>query len=124
MASIHVVSYVQATVNGKKYEFGSLGTPVAIAAASNLVHEITRSVATNTTVTLYDATVDIADFDFLLIASDQTIILEYTTDQNGGVGDEFFTEEWAGSGTANVYGVPRMFTSDASYANYTSNFGG
>lgn len=125
MASIHVFRYVIATVNGRTYKFGSLAEPIAtITAGSNLAHEVIRSVAQNITATLYDATTDIADFDYMLCASDQDVLLELTTDQNNGVGDEPYTVPLSGSGTANEYGLPFDLGRDDSYANYTVNFGG
>lgn len=122
MASIHVVSYVIATVNGRKYEFGSLSTPTALTAAGNLPFEQVESIAQNTTKTLFSTANDLANFDFLLIASDQDVLIELTCDRGNEVGDEYLVLKVLGSGTANVYGVPLMFSSDFSRALYTSNF--
>lgn len=77
------------------------------------------SVASSTTVTLYDATVDaVSAFDFLWIESDEDVMLELITDQNNGVGKEVYTIEVIGGGP------PQIFSSNASYANYTTNFAG
>ena len=77
------------------------------------------SVAANTTVTLYDSTTDACDdFDFLWIDSNEDVILELITDQNNGVGKRSATIEVTGGGP------PEILGSDASYANYTTNFAG
>lgn len=75
-------------------------------------------VATETTVTLWDATVSACgDFVFLWIDTDASVVLELITDQNNGVGKRSAT-------VTLVPGVPFELGSDASYANYTTAFAG
>jgi len=124
MASIQVISYVQATVNGITYKFGSTSEAQAITAAGDDVNVFTATVATETTVTLWDDSERLADFDFLLVACDQNLMLELQTDSDNDVGIESYTLPLTGSGTTGTWGVPFILTRDDSYANYTANFAG
>lgn len=123
MASINTIFYMFATVNGKRYEFGSLSLPLSITAAGNDIHEFTRSVGTSSTLKVYDASISsCADFDYMLIAVDYDCMLELVTDDNNTVGDEFYTVPLSGTGRTNEYGIPFILTRDDSYANYGKNF--
>jgi len=122
--SVYVRTAVDLLLNGKRISFGSTVKPVAIAIAGE-ARETTLQIAASSVETLFDASSGpIGDFDFLLIASDRDVVLEFTTDQNDGVGDELYTMTLKGTGTEGEYGVPVMLGSDVSIANYTENFGG
>jgi hypothetical protein len=124
MASIYNYSYVLATVNGRKYEFGSLTTPTTIAAAGDDVYELITSVAVSTSIKIFDVDEDLADFDFLLVAADWDLQLQVVVDDDGDVGEAAFTLPVEGSGTTGTWGPPVIFASDDSYANYTVDFAG
>jgi len=122
MATVNCYNYIIATVNGKRYEFGSLTEPQAITAAGNDVYELVTTVATSTAIEIFDVADDLADFDFLIVACDQDLMLEMVVDDNAGVGEEEFTVKLTGSGTTGEWGVPFILSSDVSYANYTQAF--
>lgn len=103
--------------DGIPIPFGNASTPKVITLGTGICGKKDVSCAQNTTKTIYDASTDLADFDFLAILSDQDVMVEFTTDANGGVGDEFYTMELAA-------GVWFILGDDVSYANYTSAFGG
>ena len=120
MANLYLYSYLVGSVNGERYEAGSLTTPVG--KTVTLAYEIMKSVAPTTTVELFDASKDLSAFQLLWIASDYDVMLELSTDINATYGERDATVELVGSGTAGTYGTPFILTSDASYANYTVNF--
>ena len=103
--------------NSRPFGVGTL-RPVNMAAVDGRTFERDYSIATSTTQEIFNVTNDLGTFDYIEIVSDQSsCYLELTTDQNGSVGDEFYTVEL-------IAGVPFVLFGDASYANYTSNFGG
>lgn len=124
MASIYNYSYVIATVGGKKYEFGSLTEPQTITAAGNDTYELRKTVATSTAIEIFDVDNNLADFDFLLVASDFDLQLQMIVDQDDDVGRVAFTLPLTGSGTAEEYGPPIILCDDDSYANYTYDYAG
>jgi hypothetical protein len=114
--TVNVTSFITAQLPTGLLRLGRT-TPVAVTAASGLVHDQTLSVTSAASVVLFDATQDIADFDFLAIVSDQDIYLELTADQNGSFGDELLAFKLKAN-------VPFFLAYDDAYANYTANFGG
>ena len=120
--SIYVRTAVDLRLHGEDIHFGSTIKPVAIAIAGQA--DVKRLlIAVSTIDTLFDASSGpLGDFDFLLIATDRDVILEFTTDQNDGVGDEIYTMTLKGTGVTGEYGVPLILGSDVSKANYTVNF--
>ena len=123
MPTLNLLQYASVRVDGRIYEVGSLTKPHGID-VTGLVHEQIHTVGTETTVKIFDIDDDISDFDFLFIESDQDLILELVTDDDGDVGEEVFTVGLDGSGTAGKYGGAFVLCRDTSYANYTVNFGG
>ncbi len=111
----HVSYFEVVTTEGTRR--GGRTVPVTLT-VDGTIHDQTVSIANNATTTLFDSTVDIPDFDYLYIVSDQTgVYLELMTDQSNNVGDERSTVKL----TANF---PFILSSDDSYANYVTNFGG
>lgn len=108
-------------VDGELIAGGSFESPTSISVTGE-IHQQVFSVEANSTQLLYNN--ELSGFTFLWIQSDRDIILEFTTDVGNDVGDEVYTLELAGTGTANLYGVPFILGSDDSYANYTVNFAG
>jgi hypothetical protein len=103
--------------DGIAIPFGNASTPKVITLGTGLAGSKPYSVAQNTTKTLFDATTDLADFDCMIILSDQDVYLELTADQNATYGTQLFAPKV-------LAGVPFILGSDDAYANYTVNFGG
>jgi hypothetical protein len=120
MANVYVYSYLVGSINGRRYEAGSLTNPIG--KTVTLAYEIIKSVAPTTTVELFDTSKDLSAFQLLWIASDYDLMLELSTDTNATYGERDATVELVGSGIAETYGMPFILGSDASYANYTVNF--
>lgn len=124
MATIRVYSYAVVEIDGQTYVFGSLSTPVSITAASGIGKFEKFSIAASGTATLWDDGNNPSDFDFLLIASDQDIQVQFVVDDDGDVAEKSFTLPVEGTGTANSYGVPLILPADDSYAgDFTVDFG-
>lgn len=105
--------------NGDSRPFGKGKLqPISLAAIEGKTFEREYTVATTTTQEVFNVTNDLGSFDYLEVVSDISgVYVELTTDQNGSVGDEFYTIEL-------VAKLPLILFGDGSYANYTSNFGG
>ena len=97
-------------------KLGDFETAVNVPVASDLKYLKDFSVAAAAKATLFDATTDLADFDFLLIVTDDAdVMVELVTDQNAGVGRVVSTLQ--------LYpGLPLILGGDNSYANYAINF--
>ena len=92
--------------------------PISLASVEGRKFEREYSVGTTTTQEVFNVTNDLGSFDYLEVVSDISgVYVELTTDQNAGVGDEFYTVEL-------VANLPLILFGDGSYANYTANFGG
>lgn len=104
--------------NRRQDSVGDLLEPVILPAVAGTLFRKQYSVAASTTVTLFDIANDLADFDIMVVVSDKSnVILEWTTDKDGSVGDEY--------ATIGLYAnMPQLFGTDDSYANYTANYGG
>lgn len=118
MATVKLTTYYEVTVDSIVYRLGSLTSPVSVTVGTG-ESDIRRDVvAQNTTKTLVDVTAGpLTDFDFLAIKSDQDVILEMVTDDDGSTGERAYTVKLL---AGNLF----VLTSDVSYANYTVNFGG
>jgi hypothetical protein len=126
MATLFFKFNVHAQLDGAgndRLSLGDFAVPIKVTVAGQQFHQ-THSIAGSTTVTLFDATQDLADFDFLLIRADGELIVELVTDQNAGVGTEQYTVTVNGGNNTGEFGVPFVLANDQSYANYTINFGG
>ena len=103
--------------DGVAIPFGDEDVRTTITLGTGVTFYKMVSVATSTTKTLYDSTTDLADFDFMIIFSDQDVYLELTADQNASLGTELLT-------TKILAGIPFILGTNLAYANYTVNFGG
>ena len=110
-ATLKLISHVIVDIDGKPYQAGSLTQARTIALGSDLPYEMVFSVPPSTPTTavkLFDIAENLADFDFLLIETDLTVLLQFAT--NGAT--EYDVKELLGSGTANSYGIPFLLGSD------------
>jgi len=107
-ATLKLISHVIVDIDGKPYQAGNLAQARTITLGSDLVYESVFSVAPTTAVKLFDIAENLSDFDFLLIETDLTVLLQFAT--NGAT--EYDVKELLGSGTANSYGIPFLLGSD------------
>ena len=115
MATLNVYQAYELTIDGEQLVGGSRSAPVQITVDGKR-KEWYRSLATATTVTCWDGTDTneaLSNFDFLYIESDQSIIVEFTTDYGNQVGDELYAIEVQAS-------RPLMLCCDDAFAAYTS----
>jgi len=86
-ASVNVYQKFDVTIDGVKYEGGSLTTAQTVALVSDVIYDRTFSVAASTLTELMQVgattTDDIGDFDFLMVVSDKTGQLQLVTDESG-----------------------------------------
>ena len=99
------------------YSDEAMQSPVSVTASTGIVHDQSFSLATATTVKIFDIDEDLADFDVLVIVSDTNVYLETVVDDDADVGEVASTIPI----TANV---PFILGRDDAYANYTVNFAG
>jgi hypothetical protein len=99
--------------NRKMDSVGNLLEPVILPAVTGTVFRRQVSVAASTTAIMFDVANDLGDFDVMVAVSDKSnVILEWTTDKDNSVGDEY--------ATIGLYATfPQPFGTDDSYANYT-----
>lgn len=75
-------------VGGFKPDFGgSLAQPIELTVTGLIEHKVIQ-LATSTTITLWDSSESITDFDFLWFKADQDLRVELTIDRGNEVGDE------------------------------------
>ena len=103
--------------DGVEIPFGDEDVRTTITLGTGLTFYKMVSVAQNTTKTIFDATSDLADFDFLLVVSDQDLYVEETADQNASFGTMNMAKKI-------LAGIPYVLGTNIAYANYTVNFGG
>lgn len=99
---------------GRLHKGGSLSDPVEIEVAGYVDND-TVSLATATTLTLWNSAEALTDFDFFYLKADQALYVEITCDRGGEVG----LEELAFVLPA---GRPLILPDDGALALYTSNF--
>lgn len=108
--------------DGNPIRHGSMSEPTVITFTGEIKNSVV-DVAASTTVKILDLSVDqISAFSYLLLASDQDVMIELVTDDGNEVGERVYTIKLIGSGTAGTYGAPFQLLSNVSYANYTVNF--
>ena len=112
---VSILQYIVVSTPEGDVPIGNPAVPTVIE-GDDLKCDKTVDVAASTTVTLFTAGTELADFDFLAITVDGDVMLELSTDINNGVGDENFTVQVTED-------CPFILGSDTSYANYTVNFG-
>lgn len=114
MASISNYSYLITTVKGQTYRFGSLTSPATIDAAGDDAYAKQYTIATSTTVTLWDAAATspqgLTDFDFMLVACDLDLYIELQTEAT----IRYNVLGLEGSGTAGNWGPPLILGRDDS----------
>lgn len=117
MATLSIIQYVTATLDGETLSIGSQTTPNNLTVAGAKIDN-TYTIATSTTLTAWAGT-NPSDFDFLcIIALDsEDVAVELTTDANNGVGDEYHTIKLKQD-------IPFILARDDSLANNTGNFSG
>lgn len=109
-------------VGGKVYKWGAPSQPTKHAVtgdnARDALFDVAGSGSSSPVVLLWSAAVDLpASFKFLVVESDQEVVVEFITDDGNDVGEEIFTVTVSP-------GLPLILGSDQSYANYVVNFGG
>lgn len=124
MATLTSYNYIVTVINGITYTFGSLSVPKFFTLSDENAYVYSASIPVSSSASILDVSTDISDFDFLLIASDYDVMIEFVTDDGDHVGERSYTIEVAGSGTAGEMGIPSILTSNSSYANYTVGFAG
>ena len=107
-ATLKLISHVIVDIDGKPYRAGSLTQARTLTLGSDLVFEQVYSVAPTTAVKLFDIAENLADFDFLLIETDLTVLLQFSTN----AASEYDVKELLGSAVANSYGFPFILGSD------------
>lgn len=128
MASISKYDYLTATVNGVRYEFGSMSVPQVITAAGDDAYVYTATVAVSTAITVWNAVtsppaVGPSDFDLLLLASDYDLDVELTSGF-GTAKVRYANVELLGSGTTGTWGPPFvLYSDDTMDSDYTSAWG-
>jgi hypothetical protein len=121
---VRLYAYAVTEIDGDVVNVGNLHIPNYLTVDGQQEKKIV-SLGTETTLKLWDVDDSaLTAFKFLWIQTDYDIMLELVTDDDADVGEEVYTVELQGSGRANVYGMPFILNSDASYANYTVAFGG
>ena len=89
MATVNVYSYWEASITSARREGGSLDTPVAVVAASNVVHDQTFAITNGSTQEIFDVADDIPDFDFMVVLSDQAVLMQIVVDDGAQNGEAF-----------------------------------
>ena len=121
MATLSLWARAEIRLDGEDITFGSMVRPVTRTLTQCARRVIT--VAASTTVEIFDASTDaVTDFDFLWLASDYDLRVEFTTDLAADVGTVISTMTLRGTASSNKYGFPLILGDDASFANHTANF--
>lgn len=89
MATVNNYHYWETTIDGTLYHGGSLTTPVSVTAAVEEKHLQTFSVEDAATKKIFDVATDIGDFDYMVITSDQAVLLQIVVDDNGTSGEAY-----------------------------------
>jgi hypothetical protein len=112
---LRIYDYWEATdINGQPHKAGSLSEPIDIE-IDGYIDDDTVSLATSTTLTVWDSAEALTDFDFFWLKADQDLYVELTCDRGAEVG----TEELAFVIEANT---PFRLIYDDALALYTTNF--
>lgn len=123
-SSIRHYSYATMELDGEIIHLGDMTIPTSIQVAGERVYKQVP-IPVSTTIKLFDTSADlITDFDYMWIASDYDVMIEFVTDSGAAIGIEQYTHKLKGTQRVNQFGAPMVLTSDVSYANYTINFGG
>ena len=122
-ATLQVFQYAVLTdANGVRHVVGSMVDPVNLNPSFEwVVDRRVYSVAATTTKLVWDAAATgepATTFRFVWIrANAEDVFVQLVTDANSGVGDEYYTVELKKN-------LAFLLGSNASYANYTADFGG
>jgi hypothetical protein len=112
MATLRYWSAFEVDLNGSHYSDGSRSAPVEKTVTQRAGGDI--SLATATSLTLWDSSQAVTDFDFFWMICDKELKVELTVDRGGEVG----LEELAFVHPANT---PFVLADDAALANYSSD---
>jgi hypothetical protein len=116
MATVSLTCHGELNIGGRVYKFGSQH-PQEFTVTGDNVMDRQVDVAASATVLVWSAAIDLpASFAWLILTSDQDLVLEFITDDDDSIGEEIYTVTLAAN-------APLILASDASYANYTVNFG-
>lgn len=119
MAAINVYTFFETTIDGVRVTGGSLTTPTAVTAASEVKHDQTFSIANGGTQELFDVDDDIGDFDFLWILSDQSdVLLEIVVDDDADNGESYQVKELF-AGLPFILGSDDALASDGTVSAFT-----
>ena len=115
MATIQLYQYFTVDIDERNIRGGSLSQAKSIALTDDEVIDRTFKVGTESAVKVFDKTEDeaLGDFNFLWMASDLDVLVQFTTDAGGD--DEYFVVELKGSGTANEMGPALVLGSDLAH---------
>lgn len=115
---------VDAILDGEPLRAGSTLRAVGIDVAGDEKTDDTLSIAASTVVKVWDkAESGVTDFNFLYLACDRDLQVEFTIDIGADIGTRLQTFTLKGTGTASEYGLPFMLGSDAAFASdYTASF--
>lgn len=124
MPDVKVWCRLEIEVDGVVHTLGRRHTsaPFTVSTDGDIA-DLSRDIASETTVTLFDKDNDLSDFDLIAIESDRDVVLELTTDKDGSNGTEYATVGITGD-IESKPGVPFILARDDSFANYTAGFGG
>lgn len=125
--NISVISHIAVTIDGIPYRFGSTFKPISRVITGDDAYIKQISIGTSSIVKFLDVANDIADFDFVLLASDFSTFIEFVVDETNAAGVEAaFTLPLFGSGTAGTWGIPLTLGRNNAYgSDHTqATFGG
>lgn len=113
-STVRLFQRAEVSLDGETLSLGGEFNPLSIT-VDGLLHDQRHSVAAAATAKILDIDEDIASFDFLWIQSDQDIIIELVTDDDGDIGERVGTVGLLADGAF-------VLTTDDSYANHTVAF--
>ena len=115
MATLRYWSAFEVDLNGQHYADGSRSAPIEKTVTQRMGSDF--SLATATSLTLWDSSMQVTDFDFFWLIADQALKVEITCDRGGTNG----LEEFVFVHPANT---PFVLADDAALANYSGTLSG